>query len=59
MDPGYNIRKRLNLNIMGTNRILDLSLKFKIKKVIVLSTFHVYGALPDNPTFLKVMISHY
>ncbi len=52
-NPGYNIRKRLNLNIMGTNRILDLSLKFKIKKVIVLSTFHVYGALPDNPTFLK------
>jgi len=51
--PGFNLRKRLNLNIMGTNRILDLSLKFKIKKIIVLSTFHVYGALPDNTTFLK------
>ena len=52
-NPGFNLRKRLNLNIMGTSRILDLSLRFKIKKVIVLSTFHVYGALPDNATFLK------
>jgi UDP-glucose 4-epimerase len=38
---------------MGTQRILDLSLRFGVKRVVILSTFHVYGALPDNPVFLK------
>ena len=37
---------------MGTNRILDLSLKFKIKKSLFLVHF-MFMALPDNPTFLK------
>lgn len=48
-----NLAQRLDLNIMGTNRILELCLKFQVKKVIVLSTYHVYGALSDNATFLK------
>lgn len=48
-----NFNERLELNVMGTNRILDLSLRFKIKKIIILSTFHVYGALSDNGIFLK------
>jgi UDP-glucose 4-epimerase len=47
-----NLAQRLDLNIMGTNRILELCLKFEIKKVVVLSTYHVYGALSDNPTFI-------
>ncbi len=45
--------KRLDLNLMGTNRILDLALRHKIKKVILLSTYHVYGALHDNPVFMS------
>lgn len=48
-----NLSERLDLNIMGTQRILDLCLKFHVKKVIVLSTFHVYGAVHDNPVYLK------
>jgi len=48
-----DLNKRLELSVMGTNRILDLSLRFNVKKVIILSTFHVYGALPDNSTFLS------
>jgi len=48
-----DLRKRLELSVMGTNRILDLSLRFGVKKLIVLSTFHVYGALTDNSIFLK------
>jgi UDP-glucose 4-epimerase len=48
-----DLTKRLELSVMGTNRILDLSLRFGIKKLIVLSTFHVYGALKDNSIFLK------
>lgn len=49
---GENLTKRLELSVMGTNRILDLSLRFGVKKAIVLSTFHVYGALADNSIFL-------
>lgn len=48
-----DLRKRLELSVMGTNRILDLSLRFGVKKLIVLSTFHVYGALKDNTIFLN------
>jgi UDP-glucose 4-epimerase len=48
-----SLAKRLDLNIIGTSRILDLCLKHEIKKIIILSTFHVYGALPDNPAFVN------
>lgn len=48
-----NLAQRLDLNLMGTKRILDLCLKYQLKKVVVLSTFHVYGALKDNPTFIN------
>jgi len=48
-----SLAERLDLNIMGTGRILELSKKFQVKKVILLSTFHVYGALNDNPVYMK------
>lgn len=51
--PNSSLAHRLDLNVMGTSRILDLCLKFKIKKLILLSTFHVYGALSDNPVFIR------
>lgn len=47
------IAKRLDLSVMGTSKILDLSLKFGTKKVVILSTHHVYGAYPDNAVFLN------
>lgn len=47
-----NLTKRLELSVMGTNRILEMGLRFNVQKVIVLSTFHVYGALADNSIFL-------
>lgn len=47
------LNERLELSVMGTNRILDLSLRFNVKKIIILSTFHVYGAMSDNSIFLK------
>jgi len=43
---------RFNFNILGTKNLLDLCLKHEVKKVIVLSTYHVYGALADNSVFL-------
>jgi len=47
------LAKRIDLSVMGTNRILDLCERSGVKKVIILSTFHVYGALPDNSIFLN------
>lgn len=47
------LAKRIDLSVMGTNRILDLCERSNVKKVIILSTFHVYGALPDNSVFLN------
>lgn len=52
-NPRAHLAQRLDLNVMGTNRILELSLKFNVRKVIILSTFHVYGAFAENPVFLK------
>jgi UDP-glucose 4-epimerase len=48
-----DLEKRLSLNVMGTSRILDLCLTCNVKKVIILSTYHVYGALYDNSVYLK------
>jgi UDP-glucose 4-epimerase len=48
-----NIHKRIDINLVGTNTILELAQKFQAKKVVILSTHHVYGALPDNPMFLR------
>lgn len=47
------LAKRIDLSVMGTNRILDLCERTQVKKVIILSTFHVYGAMPDNSIFLN------
>jgi UDP-glucose 4-epimerase len=46
------LAKRIDFSVMGTNRILELCERSGVKKVIILSTFHVYGALPDNSIFL-------
>lgn len=47
------VAARLDQNLIGTKNILDLSIKHKIKKIIVLSTHHVYGALADNPVYIN------
>jgi UDP-glucose 4-epimerase len=46
------LAKRIDLSVMGTNRILELCERSGVKKVLILSTFHVYGAMPDNSIFL-------
>lgn len=51
--PLGTIEQRLNVNLIGTRRILDLCLKFSVSKVIILSTYHVFGALSDNPVFIN------
>ncbi|MCK2147758.1 MULTISPECIES: SDR family oxidoreductase [Marinobacter] len=44
--------RRYNANVLGTQKLLDLSLKYGIKRVVVLSTYHVYGAVAYNPALI-------
>lgn len=49
----HHLEKRLEVNLIGTKMILDLCYRNRVKKIVILSTFHVYGALGDNPIFLE------
>ncbi len=44
--------RRYNTNVLGTQKLFDFSIKYGVKKCIVLSTYHVYGAHPYNPSLL-------
>jgi UDP-glucose 4-epimerase len=44
--------RRYNANVLGTQKLLDLSHKYGIKRMVVLSTFHVYGAVAYNPALI-------
>jgi UDP-glucose 4-epimerase len=43
---------RYNANVLGSRRMFDLALAYGVSKVVVLSTFFVYGASPYNPALL-------
>ncbi|MEZ5008863.1 MAG: SDR family oxidoreductase [Chitinophagales bacterium] len=43
---------RYNANVIGTQKLFDLSKKYNVKQVLVLSTYFVYGAHPYNPSLL-------
>ena len=40
--------KRFDLNVVGSQKIMNLCLQYGIKRLLVLSTFHIYGASPAN-----------
>ncbi len=44
MTPG----KRFDLNVIGSAKIMELSVKYDVDRLLVLSTFHIYGAHPAN-----------
>ncbi len=44
--------RRYNANVLGTQKLLDLSHKFGVTRMIILSTYHVYGAIPFNPALM-------
>lgn len=45
--------QRFNLNVLGTRSLLDLALRYKVKSVVVMSTFHVYGAHQHNHLYIS------
>jgi UDP-glucose 4-epimerase len=40
--------KRFDLNVMGSQKLMNLCLQHHVKSLVVLSTFHIYGAHPRN-----------
>ena len=40
--------KRFDLNVVGSQKILNLCLEHNVERLIVLSTFHIYGAHQKN-----------
>ena len=43
---------RHEVNVLGTKRLLEYAIAHGVKRVIVLSSSYVYGALPDNPYYM-------
>jgi UDP-glucose 4-epimerase len=43
---------RHEVNVLGTKRLLEYAIAHGVKRVIVLSSHYVYGALPDNPYYM-------
>lgn len=40
--------KRFDLNVMGSQKLMNLCVQHKVRSLVVLSTFHIYGAHPRN-----------
>src|SRR5262249_14074640 len=40
---------RHEVNVLGTKRLLEYAVAAGVKRIVVLSSSYVYGALPDNP----------
>jgi UDP-glucose 4-epimerase len=47
-----NPRVRHEVNVLGTKRVLEYAIAYGVKRVVVLSSSYVYGALPDNPYYV-------
>jgi UDP-glucose 4-epimerase len=45
-------RVRHEVNVLGTKRLLEYCVTYGVKRIVVLSSHYVYGALPDNPYYV-------
>ena len=43
-----HLNKRFDLNVIGSAKVMELCLKYKVRRLLILSTFHIYGAHPQN-----------
>jgi len=48
----YSPQYRFQMNVIGTQKLLELCRSNAVKNLIVLSTYHVYGAHKHNPLLL-------
>lgn len=51
-DPRMPFSETHSFNVIGTQKVLDLCVRYGVKKVVVLSSANVYGPRPDNSNFL-------
>jgi UDP-glucose 4-epimerase len=42
--------KRFDLNVIGSGKLMELCVEHAARRLVVLSTFHIYGAHPHNHT---------
>ena len=47
------IGKRFDLNVLGSQKLMNLCVGHGVGQLVVLSTFHIYGARPENPTTIS------
>jgi len=45
-------RVRHEVNVLGTKLLLEYCVAHGVKRIVVLSSSYVYGALPDNPSYV-------
>lgn len=48
-----SLAKRYNMNVLGTRHLLELAVQYGVKRVLVLSTYHVYGAHQHNHVLIR------
>jgi UDP-glucose 4-epimerase len=48
-----SLHHRYTLNVLGTRNLLKLALKNGVRRVVVMSTFHVYGAHQHNHVLIR------
>ncbi|HSN16533.1 MAG TPA: SDR family oxidoreductase [Anaeromyxobacteraceae bacterium] len=51
-DPRMPRGEAHSFNVVGTQKILELCVRHRVRKVVVLSSANVYGPRPDNSNFL-------
>jgi UDP-glucose 4-epimerase len=52
-DPRMSAEDHHAFNVLGTTRVLECAAKYRIKKLVLLSSANVYGPSPDNSNFLN------
>jgi UDP-glucose 4-epimerase len=43
---------RHDVNVVGTKRLLEYCARYEVKRLVILSSSYVYGALPENPFYM-------
>src|SRR5712692_9102569 len=44
---------RHEVNVLGTKKVLEYAIAQGVKRIVVVSSSYVYGALPDNPYYVN------
>lgn len=52
-DPRQNPDEHHSWNLVGTQRVFEYAQRYRVPKVVLLSSADVYGPQPDNPAFIS------